>query len=80
MHAQLDHPNVIPFLGVFKENDEDEPPMIVLPFMESGSAMDFLNQLENAEAEVATSSIVGQLIFTPGAMLTYNYFPDVRHK
>ena len=62
MHAQLDHPNVIPFLGVFKENDEDEAPMIVLPFMESGSAMDFLNQLENAEAEIAISSIVGQLI------------------
>ena len=52
MHAQLDHPNVIPFLGVFKENDEDEAPMIVLPFTESGSSMDFLSQLENPEAEI----------------------------
>jgi hypothetical protein len=32
-HAQLDHPNIIPFLGVYRENTEG-PPMTVLPFIE----------------------------------------------
>ena len=40
-HALLDHPNIIPFLGVYRENAEG-PPMTVLPFIEGGSLGDVI--------------------------------------
>ncbi|KAF8312067.1 kinase-like protein [Clavulina sp. PMI_390] len=40
-HAQLSHPNILPFLGVYHEH-VDSPPMMVLPFLERGSLQDFL--------------------------------------
>jgi serine/threonine protein kinase len=42
-HAQLDHPNIIPFLGVYRENT-DGPPMTVLPFIERGSLGDVIDE------------------------------------
>ena len=42
-HAQLDHPNIIPFLGVYRENT-NEPPMTVLPFIERGSLGDVIRE------------------------------------
>lgn len=41
IHSQLDHPNIIPFLGVYYENT-GAPPMIVLPFVEKGSLSDLI--------------------------------------
>src|ERR1700733_3862761 len=42
-HAQLRHPNVIPFLGVSREDDDIEAaPAIILPFLENGSANFYL--------------------------------------
>ncbi|KAF8312101.1 kinase-like protein [Clavulina sp. PMI_390] len=40
-HAQLSHPNILPFLGVYHEH-VDSPPMMVLPFLERGSLQDLL--------------------------------------
>ena len=42
-HALLDHPNIIPFLGVYRENTEG-PPMTVLPFIERGSLGDVIRE------------------------------------
>jgi serine/threonine protein kinase len=42
-HRQLRHQNIIPLLGVFRETDEDSP-MMILPFVENGSAVDYLNR------------------------------------
>lgn len=39
-HSQLDHPNIIPLLGVYYE--APEPPMMVVPFAERGSLGDLL--------------------------------------
>lgn len=40
-HAQLDHPNVLPLLGVFRDHI-DGPPMMVLPLIENGSLEDYI--------------------------------------
>ncbi|KAF8304957.1 kinase-like protein [Clavulina sp. PMI_390] len=40
-HSQLDHPNILPFLGIYHE-EVDSPPITVLPFMERGSLQDLL--------------------------------------
>lgn len=42
-HSQLDHPHIIPFLGVYCE-DADGPPMAVLPFAERGSLSDVIRE------------------------------------
>ncbi|KAF8312095.1 kinase-like protein [Clavulina sp. PMI_390] len=41
-HAQLAHPNILPFLGVYRE-EANSPPMVVLPFVESGSLQDLID-------------------------------------
>ncbi|KAF8312093.1 kinase-like protein [Clavulina sp. PMI_390] len=41
-HAQLSHPNILPFLGVYREQ-ADSPPMVVLPFVERGSLQDLMD-------------------------------------
>ena len=38
-HSQLVHPNIIPLFGVFYENT-DAAPMMVLPYAEKGSLSD----------------------------------------
>ncbi|KAF8303275.1 kinase-like protein, partial [Clavulina sp. PMI_390] len=40
-HSQLNHPNILPFLGLYHEN-HGSPPVIVLPLVESGSLQDLL--------------------------------------
>jgi serine/threonine protein kinase len=40
-HAQLDHPNIIQLHGVFYDNPE-APPMMVLPLVEKGSLADLI--------------------------------------
>ena len=34
-HSQLEHPNIVPLLGVFCESP-DTPPLMVLPLVERG--------------------------------------------
>ncbi|KAF8312669.1 kinase-like protein, partial [Clavulina sp. PMI_390] len=41
VHSQLQHPNIIPFLGVYPEQTE-APPLIIMPYMESGSLMSWI--------------------------------------
>jgi len=69
-HAQLRHPNVIAFLGVFRDDDNGGSPMVILPFMENGSAMDYLKQLSATELRISISSIVGWFNSMYGATLT----------
>lgn len=40
-HSQLSHPNVLPLLGVFREN-VDGPPLMVLPLVDNGSLEDYI--------------------------------------
>ena len=41
-HSQLDHPNIIPLYGVFHENT-DAPPIMVLHYAEKGSLSDLID-------------------------------------
>lgn len=40
-HSQLNHPNILAFLGIFHE-DFGSPPIMVLPYIENGSASDLI--------------------------------------
>jgi serine/threonine protein kinase len=42
-HSLLEHPNIIPFLGVCREG-VTKPPMIVLPYIENGSLEEFMDR------------------------------------
>jgi len=42
-HSQLDHPNIIPLLGVYAE-DAGRAPMTVLPYVEKGSLADVISR------------------------------------
>ncbi|KAF8312392.1 kinase-like protein, partial [Clavulina sp. PMI_390] len=57
-HRQLQHPNVLPFLGIYRE-DETSYPLTVLPFVERGSLQDML-------AGLAPGKLVGLPDFLVG--------------
>lgn len=57
-HAQLRHKSIIPLLGVFREPEDIGPPMMVLPFMENSSAMNYIETLPEANVADATAKIV----------------------
>ncbi|KAF8305975.1 kinase-like protein, partial [Clavulina sp. PMI_390] len=44
-HSQLEHPNILPFLGIYRENEESYP-LMVLPYLERGSLEDRLGDPE----------------------------------
>ena len=52
MHSQLRHPNIIPLLGVYRES-VDEPPIMVMPFMENGAAPAFLRSDGRSDSDCA---------------------------
>lgn len=58
MHAQLRHTNIIPLLGVFRESESD-PPMMILPFMEKGSASDYLKTLATTNVKFLALTVIG---------------------
>lgn len=41
-HSQLHHPNILPFLGIFHENEGSTSPLVILPFIEKGSLNEML--------------------------------------
>ena len=41
--CSLNHPNILPFLGIYRENNESYP-LMVLPYLEHGSLDDILEQ------------------------------------
>lgn len=57
-HSQLDHPNILPFLGIFHE-EEGSPPLTVLPFMTNGSLSELILDSEEALDASNFSRIVG---------------------
>lgn len=59
-HAQLEHENIIPLLGVYRETD-DGPPMMILPYLENGSAPDYLETLSAPNVTVAIIRIVREV-------------------
>lgn len=80
-HAQLRHPNVIEFLGVFREDENEAAPLIILPFLEKGSALCYLNQLSAKELLTSTSSIVSHFSVTSNNTMLKSCcvaFPAVR--
>jgi serine/threonine protein kinase len=52
VHAQLQHPNIIPLLGIYRES-ADEPPMMVMPLMKNGSAPAFLQSFSCGDLDCA---------------------------
>lgn len=56
-HSLLRHRNIVPLLGVFREA-QNEPPMMILPFMERGSASDYLETLVAIDTETLALTIV----------------------
>ncbi|KAF8302581.1 kinase-like protein [Clavulina sp. PMI_390] len=44
IHSQLLHPNILPFLGIYRERT-DSWPLIILPYIERGSLEDMLDPL-----------------------------------
>ncbi|KAF8306920.1 kinase-like protein [Clavulina sp. PMI_390] len=53
-HSQLNHPNILPFLGIYHEGVKS-PPIIVLPFVERGSLQDLI---ASASIELETLKVV----------------------
>ncbi|KAF8317424.1 kinase-like protein, partial [Clavulina sp. PMI_390] len=45
-HSQLQHPNILPFLGIYRESNESYP-LMVLPYLEQGSLEDMLREPES---------------------------------
>ena len=52
VHSQLQHPNVIPLLGIYRESASD-PPMMIMPFMKKGSAPAFLQSVKCTDVDCA---------------------------
>ena len=47
---QLDHPNVLPFLGISKDaGEEGSAPALITPFCANGDVLDYLKQTPNAD-------------------------------
>ncbi|KAF8308535.1 kinase-like protein, partial [Clavulina sp. PMI_390] len=44
IHSQLDHPNILPFLGIYHEDDKSYP-LTIFPFVKRGSLEDLLRDL-----------------------------------
>ena len=63
-HSQLDHPNITPFLGVYRENTH-RPPMVVLPYIERGSLGEVL--LDTAIQSIGFVWIVRSIVYVSRA-------------
>ncbi|KAF8290359.1 kinase-like protein, partial [Clavulina sp. PMI_390] len=57
-HSQLQHPNILPFCGIYRE-DEESYPLMVLPYLERGSLEDIL---KNAEEGLIGSPILTTIV------------------
>ncbi|KAF8299633.1 kinase-like protein, partial [Clavulina sp. PMI_390] len=47
VHSRLEHPNILPFLGIYHEDTNF--PLIILPFVEHGSLEGLLDRMEPSE-------------------------------
>ncbi|KAF8312283.1 kinase-like protein [Clavulina sp. PMI_390] len=57
-HSQLDHPNILPFLGVFHK-EAGSPPMMILPLMEHGSLQSLLSRSQTIDLEKFRRILIG---------------------
>lgn len=46
--GQLQHPNILPFYGVYHLNDAEERICLVSPWMENGTLVDYLKACPDA--------------------------------
>ena len=78
-HHQLRHQNIIPLLGVFRETDEDSP-MMILPFVENGSAVDYLKRAVSDDIHELTWKIVSSNDSSNGSLIFSHilYLPPYR--
>ncbi|KAF8309230.1 kinase-like protein [Clavulina sp. PMI_390] len=74
-HSQLDHPNILPFLGVSHEAP-NSPPIVVLPFCDGGSLHDVLTDGFLMEAGRFSRIAVG---VTRGVAYLHSRNPPIIH-
>lgn len=72
-HSILNHPNILPFIGIFHETDESHP-IAVFPFVEKGSLEDLIRELGPAVGS-DFSRIVSRC-FHPALSLSLNIVLD----
>ncbi|KAF8317421.1 kinase-like protein [Clavulina sp. PMI_390] len=76
-HSQLQHPNVLPFWGIYYEDDESYP-LMVLPYLERGSLEEILNGAEQSllDSSVLTTIVVGM---ARGVVYLHSRTPPIIH-
>ncbi|KAF8307628.1 kinase-like protein, partial [Clavulina sp. PMI_390] len=73
-HSQLDHPHIIPFLGIYHEG-VDSPPITILPFMERGSLQDLL-----ADSLIGQNTLASILVgISSGVHYLHSRRPPIIH-
>ena len=75
-HSQLVHPNIIPLFGVFYENT-DAAPMMVLPYAEKGSLSDVkvIADIEFARIVCPAAYSLRTNLFTSVCLPVYRHNP-----
>ncbi|KAF8317401.1 kinase-like protein, partial [Clavulina sp. PMI_390] len=75
IHSQLDHPNIIPFLGIF-DDPVDLYPLIVLPFFERGSLQQLLDTPASGKIMHSMELILGM---AAGVAYLHSQKPPIIH-
>lgn len=60
-HAQLRHENIIPLLGVYGEENDDSPVM-VLPYIERGGVLTYLEGFKLPSHSDDSTEILGNIV------------------
>ncbi|KAF8309232.1 kinase-like protein [Clavulina sp. PMI_390] len=74
-HSQLRHPNILPFLGIYRKTP-GSPPIVILPYMEGGSLSDLLSDGPLTEAVEFTQIILG---VSRGVLYLHSRNPPIIH-
>ncbi|KAF8312400.1 kinase-like protein, partial [Clavulina sp. PMI_390] len=74
-HRQLQHPNILPFLGIYREDDSSYP-LTVLPFVERSSLQDMLASLGPGEVIKLPDFLIG---CSRGLVYLHSRTPPIIH-
>ncbi|KAF8297425.1 kinase-like protein [Clavulina sp. PMI_390] len=78
IHSQLDHPNILRFLGIYHEDDKSYP-LMIFPFVERGSLEDLLRSFKSGQM-MQPQDLIKTLTGTArGVMYLHSRKPPVIH-